>query len=82
MSTNSLKAQKTKSDVIFADPPYDFTEAQFSKIATVVFENDLLHSNGVLIIEHSKQTKLNAHPNFSYEKRYGGNVFSFFEKTN
>ncbi|WP_299104789.1 RsmD family RNA methyltransferase [uncultured Tenacibaculum sp.] len=66
------------TDVIFADPPYDFEENQFLKIADLVFENKLLNEDGVLIIEHSKQTNLSEHPQFSYEKRYGGNVFSFF----
>ena len=71
---------KIQADIIFADPPYNFSDEDFSKIATIIFEKDLLNEEGLLIIEHSKQTKLNDHPNFSYEKRYGGNVFSFFEK--
>lgn len=66
-------------DVIFADPPYDFEENQFLKIATLVFERNLLNENGMLIIEHSKHTNTSNHPNHSYDKRYGGNVFSFFE---
>lgn len=75
-----IEKSNKKYDVIFADPPYDFPESEFAKIATLIFQNDLLHPEGVLIIEHSKQTKLQNHPDFSYEKRYGGNVFSFFEK--
>lgn len=71
---------KIQADIIFADPPYNFSDEDFAKIATVIFEKDLLKDDGLVIIEHSKQTKLNDHPNFSYEKRYGGNVFSFFEK--
>ncbi|MDG2151787.1 MAG: 16S rRNA (guanine(966)-N(2))-methyltransferase RsmD, partial [Polaribacter sp.] len=39
----------------------------------------LLNVDGVLIIEHSKHTDLSNHENHSYDKRYGGNVFSFFE---
>jgi len=35
-----------------------------------------------LIIEHSKHTDLKKHPKHSYDKRYGGNVFSFFEEIN
>lgn len=75
-----IEKTKIKSDIIFADPPYDFTDANFLKIATIVFDNNLLKEDGMLIIEHSKQTKLNDHPNFTQEKRYGGNVFSIFEK--
>ena len=74
-----LEKTKLKSDVIFADPPYDFEEDQFLKIADLVFERELLNEDGILIIEHSKHTDLTQHPKHSYDKRYGGNVFSFFE---
>ena len=74
-----LEKTSLKSDVIFADPPYDFEEDQFLKIADFVFNRELLNEDGVLIIEHSKHTDLTKHPNHSYDKRYGGNVFSFFE---
>ncbi len=75
-----LSKRKQKANIIFADPPYNFSDKDFAKIATIIFESELLHEGGLLIIEHSKQTKLSAEKNFSYEKRYGGNVFSFFEK--
>ncbi|MDH7446693.1 RsmD family RNA methyltransferase [Aquimarina sp. 2201CG14-23] len=75
-----LEKVKRKSDIIFADPPYDFTTEQFQKIATLVFENDLLNKDGVLIIEHSKHTNIDNTPNFSHSRKYGGSVFSFFEK--
>lgn len=75
-----LEKTALQSDVIFADPPYDFSEEQFLRIANVVFERNLLNENGILIIEHSKHTDLTSHLKHSYDKRYGGNVFSFFEK--
>ncbi|WP_139958798.1 RsmD family RNA methyltransferase [Flavicella sediminum] len=86
-SINTIKSDVYKfidktaisADIVFADPPYNFTDEQFLKIATTIFEKNILKEDGLLIIEHSKQTKLNEHPNFSYDKRYGGNVFSFFE---
>ena len=68
-----------KSDIVFADPPYAFTTEQFEKIATTVFERDLLLEDGFLIIEHAKETKLEHVANFSFSKSYGGSVFSFFE---
>ncbi|TYP98717.1 16S rRNA (guanine(966)-N(2))-methyltransferase RsmD [Tenacibaculum adriaticum] len=74
-----LEKTPLKNDIIFADPPYDFEESQFLKIADLVFERNLLNEEGILIIEHSKHTNLTSHPNYSYDKRYGGNVFSFFE---
>ncbi|WP_435262841.1 RsmD family RNA methyltransferase [Tenacibaculum sp. nBUS_03] len=87
LNINTLKSdvykflEKTplKADVIFADPPYNFKEEEFLKIANTVFEKNILKNEGLLVIEHSKHTTLSNHPFFSYEKRYGGNVFSFFE---
>ena len=70
-----------KANIIFADPPYAFTIEQFSKIHELTFKNNILEDNGLLIIEHSKQTNLSFLPYFSYSKSYGGNMFSFFEYT-
>lgn len=74
-----LEKHKGSYDVVFADPPYDFTEEQFAKIATLVFENDLLSERGTLVIEHSQETDLSNAPYFTQSKRYGGCMFSFFE---
>jgi len=71
----------TKADIIFADPPYDFEVEKFLEIVDTVFAKNLLKEEGVLIIEHSKQTDLSTHEKHSYDKRYGGNVFSFFDKS-
>ncbi|WP_456376405.1 RsmD family RNA methyltransferase [Lutibacter sp.] len=70
----------TKFDIIFADPPYEFEVEKFEKIINLVFEKELLNTEGILIIEHSKHTKLSNHIHFMYSKKYGGNMFSFFEK--
>lgn len=74
-----LEKAKTSFDVIFADPPYDLPQKDFEKIAELVFEKEVLNDDGVLIIEHSKHTKLDHMGHFSYQKNYGGSVFSFFE---
>ncbi len=74
-----LSRTKLTADIIFADPPYDFSQEQFENIVNLVVENQLVKEDGLLIIEHSKQTKFENHPHFSYAKKYGGNVFSFFE---
>ncbi len=76
---NYLEKVKRKSDIIFADPPYDFTKEQFLKISELVFTNELLHENGVLIIEHSKYTSLEESIHFHNSRKYGGSVFSFFK---
>ena len=76
-----LENTPLKADVIFADPPYDFEEEQFLKIVNLVFDREILNEDGVLIVEHSKHTDLTTHEKHIYDKRYGGNVFSFFENT-
>ncbi|MBQ0116431.1 MAG: 16S rRNA (guanine(966)-N(2))-methyltransferase RsmD [Flavobacterium sp.] len=66
-------------DVIFADPPYNMPQEQFEQIVKLVFEKNLLDPEGMLIVEHSKHTKLSDLEHLSFEKNYGGSVFSFFE---
>ena len=74
-----LERTKMQYDIIFADPPYHFIEEQFLKIPELVLKNKLLGEDGVLIVEHSPQTQLESHPNFSEKRKYGSSVFSFFE---
>lgn len=75
-----LEKHQGKYDVIFADPPYDFSDEQFANIAKLVFDNNLLTDEGTLVIEHSEQTDISASDHFTQLKRYGGCQFSFFEK--
>ena len=69
-----------QADIIFADPPYDFEVEKFLEIVDTVFAKNLLKEEGVLIIEHSKHTDVSDNKHFTYSKKYGGNMFSFFEK--
>jgi 16S rRNA (guanine966-N2)-methyltransferase len=73
-----LEKNRAEYDVIFADPPYGFTQEQFERIPKLIFENDLLAEEGMLIIEHSTHTNLEEAPHFSHSKKYGSSVFSFF----
>lgn len=75
-----LERTPEKFNIIFADPPYSFDQAQFLKIVDLVMERELLLEDGLLIVEHSDQTDLSSHPNFSEHRKYGGSVFSFFEE--
>jgi 16S rRNA (guanine966-N2)-methyltransferase len=74
-----LEKNKTSYDIIFADPPYALDQATFEKIILLVFERELLQEEGMMVIEHSKYTKLDHMINFSFKKSYGGSIFSFFE---
>lgn len=74
-----LRRTTRKFDVIFADPPYDFQISKMEELVAVVFERQLLNQEGILIIEHTKMIPLQTLNYFSYDKRYGGSMFSFFE---
>ncbi|WP_407557129.1 RsmD family RNA methyltransferase [Winogradskyella sp. 4-2091] len=74
-----LEKSKQQHTIIFADPPYDFDLEAFSKVPELVFKNDLLEDQGILIVEHSKHTDLSLIDHYAYSKSYGGNMFSFFE---
>ncbi|MBN9284544.1 MULTISPECIES: 16S rRNA (guanine(966)-N(2))-methyltransferase RsmD [Flavobacterium] len=77
-----LEKSKASYDIIFADPPYGMEKKDFEKIVELVFQNELLETDGMMIIEHSKHTPINHMDNFSFLKNYGGSVFSFFEFEN
>ncbi|HSD14760.1 MAG TPA: 16S rRNA (guanine(966)-N(2))-methyltransferase RsmD [Flavobacterium sp.] len=74
-----LEKSKASYDIIFADPPYGMEQKEFEKIIELVFENELLEEDGMMIVEHSKHTKLDHLENHSFNRNYGGSVFSFFE---
>ncbi len=73
---------KSSYDIIFADPPYALDQKTFDKIVILIFEKQLLNEDGMMVIEHSKYTKLDHLENFSFKKTYGGSIFSFFEFEN
>ncbi len=74
-----LEKHKGSYDIIFADPPYGIDQKEFEKLIVLIFENKLLNVEGMLIIEHSKRTKLDHMMHYSFQKNYGGSVFSFYE---
>jgi 16S rRNA G966 N2-methylase RsmD len=65
--------------VIFADPPYDMAEKDFHRLVELIFAQDLLDEQGVLVVEHLKHTPMKHLDYFAYDKNYGASVFSFFE---
>lgn len=73
-----LSKHTQQYDIIFADPFYDMVETDFAKITELVFANNMLLEDGLLIIEHSKRTNLSGLPNFMEVRTYGGSAFSFF----
>jgi len=74
-----LEKNKSTYDIIFADPPYAFEKKKFETIVQLIIDQNLLAADGMMIIEHSKYTKLDHMLHFSFKKSYGGSIFSFFE---
>ena len=72
-----LRQDYNKYDLIFADPPFDLEER--TTIPDLVFENELLKEDGMLIVEHSAKTDFTTHKNFVKTKKFGSVFFTFFE---
>jgi 16S rRNA (guanine(966)-N(2))-methyltransferase RsmD len=71
-----IQSTPLQFDLIFADPPYQLEEIPL--ISKLVFENNLLKSNGFLIIEHPKEFDFSKEVHFSEHRKYGQVNFSFF----
>ena len=72
-----LKSISRTFDMIFADPPYD--NLNIEKIPELVFENKILSSIGIFVLEHSGEHDFSKHANFTRHRNYGKVNFSFFE---
>ncbi len=64
-------------DFIFADPPYELKG--LATIPDLIFENNLLNEDGLLVLEHGKQDNFESHPRFLERRVYGSVNFSFFK---
>ena len=73
-----LKRCTESFNLIFADPPYDFSQEQLREIVALCFQKELLKEDGILIVEHSTQRDLSTLENFDTARKYGSTVFSFF----
>ena len=72
-----LKQIKSHYDLIFADPPYHL--ATIPQIPVIVFEQKLLKPDGLLIVEHQSNMKMDKQPGYTETRKYGNSSFSFFE---
>lgn len=71
-----LKSCHQKFELIFADPPYALPE--LDTLPDLVFEHDLLATDGVFVFEHGKHNDFSAHPRFKEHRSYGSVNFSIF----
>lgn len=73
-----LLNQMTSSyDIIFADPPYNMPN--IPQIPVLVAAQKLLKPDGLLVVEHQSNMKLNSQPGYTETRKYGNSSFSFFE---
>ena len=74
-----LNIANIKFNIIFLDPPYNYSEIEYLTIIDKIFVKNLLNINGYIIAEHSEKIKLNNHKKFVKYKNYGNCSFSFFK---
>lgn len=77
-----LKKTIQSFDIIFADPPYNFSMSEYHNIINIIFNNNLLKNDGLFVLEHSNMNDFMNHYNFFKIKKYGGCFFSFFKNIN
>ena len=70
------KVSDNSVDLVFADPPYNLEN--ISDLPNYIFSNNILEKNGILIIEHDKNTDFSESPYFKNVRQYGRVMFSFF----
>lgn len=72
-----LETNRRKYDLIYADPPYSFEHTE--KIPQLVFQNEMLNEDGILIVEHPISLSFIEHPNVFDYRKYGSVCYSFFK---
>ena len=72
-----LKQLTGSYDLIFADPPYHLSN--IPQLPVLVQEQQLLKPNGLLVVEHQSNMRLNNQPGYQETRKYGNSSFSFFE---
>jgi 16S rRNA (guanine(966)-N(2))-methyltransferase RsmD len=75
-----IKNASGSFDVVFADPPYNFTIDQLEMLVSNIIQKNLIKEDGMIIIEHTKHNDLSQLNYFIEARKYGGSVFSFFEQ--
>ncbi len=71
-----LNAHRGKYDIVFADPPFHMEGIE--RIPALVRQNELLETDGLLIVEHEDRVDLSRLPDYQRTRKYGLVHFSFF----
>lgn len=71
-----LERCQSTFDLIFADPPYDYTH--YPELIESSLKC-LAMNEGLFILEHRRDKSFEEHPNFAQERTYGEVRFTFFK---
>jgi len=71
-----IKTCTKKFDIIFADPPFDMPNIPL--LIENIREKQILKSDGIFILEHSKHLNFSKTLGFTENRSYGSVNFSFF----
>ena len=71
------KPCETPYDLILCDPPFDLPK--ISELPNLIFSNHWLKEEGLLVIEHGKDTNFAGHTNFIAIRQYSAVHFSMFQ---
>ena len=72
-----IKSCHQQFDFIFADPPYALPE--LPTIPDLIFSQDLLAPDGLIVFEHGKHNDFSSHPHFVEHRSYGSVNFTLFK---
>jgi len=73
-----LQKSRTPFDIIFADPPYNFSQEEYYTILDLIYNNNWLAEEGKIILEHNNKIAFKEHLNWKNTRKYGDSCFSFF----
>jgi 16S rRNA (guanine966-N2)-methyltransferase len=74
-----LKRPSQSFDIVFADPPYD--HPGLAELPDLVLSGEIMHNDGVFILEHPGSFSFTAHPHYHEHRKYGGVNFTMFRKS-
>ena len=72
-----IKGTSSSFDYIFACPPYPLPNLH--EIPDLLFETNILRSDGLFVLEHDSAHDFSKHPNFIKHRNYGSAIFAFFK---
>lgn len=74
-----LESCSTPFRFIFAGPPYALTA--IDELPRLVVQKKLLANGGIFVLEHTPRNDYKNFEKYSFEKKYGTTIFSFFINT-